>query len=331
MAKTPANRNKKIFYFRAQFGRLEGDQNLQNLLKLAIGELPTAGDRTFIATRGALHQCSNFDSGFNDFDGLFMQVTSFTPGEAASVIESKKDKPLTRVDSQDAPDGKDFVDGEAFILVKNNHVLFCLSTARETLVKKYLPDLLINSLFVREGENLQLLPVANQDKMKMIAREGIKELELNATMYEASLAAQNRDRVIDGPTDILASIAHKFKAALALDDDLNDIDERENLNVKLAISFDGSEARLKENKQIDGFGDAGKEHLQELSKLLVIDDDAPEYRLVTNNNNIITPNDVKVSDNKKIDTLGKSLSKQSAWQTLLFYYNELENAGILEE
>jgi len=116
---------------------------------------------------------------------------------------------------------------------------------------------------------------------------------------------------------------------MSTDDTLQEIDDRENVNVKISLSFDGKRANLKESKQIKGFGDSGKEHLSTVAKALVNDPDSRGFKILTNLGNTITAEQIRVSDSKKVDTFGKSLNKQDAWNKLYLYHGELNSTGVL--
>ncbi|PKG73158.1 hypothetical protein CXF86_19095 [Shewanella sp. GutCb] len=326
MKTSPETKNKSLYYRRANFGILTAQNTLQKMLINCLDATETVGSRTFAGGQGTEIRCSNEK---DDSKGLYLQITTYTPGQATSTIEKDRKRKLSIVDEEDAPIGKDFVDGEGFVFVNGNNIIICMSNARESLISKYFKALLESQNYVQEATNLELEIVANIDRLKMIKKEGVKEFTLGCSLYDASLQRlRNKDSHI---SSVLGKIVDQFESVFSNDDTLKDIDDKENLDIKVSISFDGMAARTKENKKIEGYGESGKARLLASAESLLNDEDAPEFTIVTGNGNVITPELIRVSDTKKINTLGKSLMKGDAWSKLYLYYSELKADGILEQ
>ncbi|NKF51382.1 hypothetical protein G3R49_12520 [Shewanella sp. WXL01] len=319
-------KEKKLYYRRADFGLLELDSTLQEMLFDTLEDTDSVGEITFAGGNGTEVRCANYD--VRD-GGLCMQITTYTPGQDTSTIVTDKTAEQSDVDKEGAPAGKDFVDGEAFVYIKDNNVVLCTSNARESLASKYFKLLLEHGLHVIESETLQLVVVANVDKIAIIKREGVKKISLGCSLFDAT--QQRLDRKNNLVDSILAHAAKQAKAIFSKDDTLKDIDDKENLNIEVALSFDGNEARSKDNKKIQGFGEVGKERLEQSAKLLIEDEEAPGFSIITNTDKVLTPDQVRVNGKAKINVLGKSLMKGDAWDKLCLYYKEIEAEGILEE
>ncbi|QOR37144.1 hypothetical protein HNO52_00475 [Billgrantia diversa] len=108
--------------------------------------------------------------------------------------------------------------------------------------------------------------------------------------------------------------------------------EKENLNIKVSIKFDGMEARrhLKEPK----FGEVGRRRLERTAEQVISEfekDDDNGFVIITGANNRITSEEIRVSDSFRVKTLGKSLSKESAWTKLKEYYERLNADGVFKQ
>lgn len=327
MAKVPKSKNKTFYYRRANFGFIKEPKSLEAMLKSSLTATESVRGRTFAGGQGTEVRCSHYKE---DGDkGLFLQITTYTPDQPTSTIEKSADVPLSIVDEEEAPIGKHFVDGEAFVFVNGDHVIFCLSTARESIVLKYFQNIIEDNLFVIEAKCLELDPIANVSKLKMIQKEGIKDVIMDCSLYDASLERLNSKNKTVGK--FFGKIAADIQTLISTDDTLQEIDDRENVNIKISLSFDGKRANLKESKKIDGFGEAGKEHLSTVAKALVNDSDSHGFKILTNFGNTITADEIRVSDSRKVDTFGKSLKKQDAWDKLYLYHIELKSTGVLKQ
>lgn len=82
----------------------------------------------------------------------------------------------------------------------------------------------------------------------MVATEGVKSIELGASLYDASISEMNvskrkaSQKKID---ELLKKAAELFEDMFAKDPNLKEIKEQENLNIKISLNFDGREARRK--------------------------------------------------------------------------------------
>lgn len=325
----PKTKAQRLNYRRADFGILKMDKSLETLLITALESTNNVGDRTFRAVGGAEIRCSHYKVG----TGLYLQLSTYTPDQPTSTIDSDKLSTSSNIFEQDAPTGKHFVDGELFIYVKGNSTILCTSAgAREQHADAYFKKILEKADYDSEAANLELIKVSNASKMDMIAKSGVKEIIMDCTLYEASLMRINKkNKKINS---IKHALYEQVQSVFADDSVLKNVNERENLNIKISLSFDGNEARLKENSKIDGFGDQGKKRLASAANMLLEESDDEGmhgFKILTNNNNLITASEIRVSDTKRIQTFGKSLLRNDAWTTLLGYYKQLKHDGILNE
>lgn len=325
MAKSKANqqKTKMLHYRRAVWGaKTKAKYTLESLLTSSLATLSTVGDRTFAFSKGTLS-----GSSIKVDKGVYLQATTYIEDEPASTIENDKTVASSKVDIQHAPAGKEFIDGEVFAYIKGDNIVLCTTKVREGVFLDYVQKLLSKANYVNESSILELTKVAKADKLKMIESKGVKEIVLDASLYEASLLHNKRVSPISG---VKAKIAKELAALFAKDPSLSKIQSTENLNVQLAIKFDGSEAR-KHTKNAT-FGAAGRERLDETAKEIIagsslFSDDG--FAIITNDGQRITHDEIKVSSPYKIKALGKSLSTPDAWQKLKDYYDYLELGGIL--
>lgn len=323
--KKPEFKNKKFYYRRAKWDN-QNKGNLQRILEDAHKELDTVGKRTFEVGSGAEIRGANFK---ND-NGLYLQIASYVPGEATSTIDKDKTARVSNVEAQNAPTGKDFLDGDVFVYINGNHVILCPSGAREKAVETYIWHVLRACGNKDIAKTFELDKVAKASKLKMIRDEGVKEVDLDTSLYEASLL--HLDKTTPKVSGIKKVVADQLIAIFGKDKDLNDIKEKENLNLKISLRFDGMEARR--HSKEPHFGETGRKRLEKTAEQVISEfekDDENGFVIITGANNRITSEEIRVSDSFRVKTLGKSLSRESAWTRLKEYYDRLNADGVFKQ
>lgn len=181
------------------------------------------------------------------------------------------------------------------------------------------------------GATFEMLKVAKADKIKVIQNEGVRSIDLNSSLYSASV-----DRLTKQQSEIsnfMSKVAKDFKAILAKDNTNEELNEHINLNMKLLFSFDGATAYKNRNKVVD-FGLEGKQHLKQAATTVlngVSEDDELGFSIITNGDTKISPSDIEVSSAVDINKQGKTINKTDAWKKLRTYYNELKEKGVLNQ
>ncbi len=329
MPDKPKTKTKKIYYRRAVFSGSNA-RTLESYLLKAHEQFHTTASRTFPGGVGGFEisgahykKCKN--------TGLYLQIVSYVPGQPTSTVSKPSDDLVAKIEEASAPPGSDFMEGDLFALVKDNDVLLCPSGARENVALAYFLQILEKMGKKKTARTLELERVAKIDKIKMINKNGVKEIQLASSLYEASIEhvkAQEGNSV----NALKRVVADQIKRIFSKDATLKEIQEKENINVKVIIRFNGKEA-MKHQKEPD-FGIIGKKRLAEASKKLLQEtDEDPDdgFKIVTWDNNEISANDVRVSEKYRIEKFGKSLDRANAWEKLEEYYYQLQGTGIIAQ
>lgn len=325
-AKKAKTKSKKLYYRRATWVGQDNKSTLEVMLRIAHERFTTVGERTFAESGGLELRGADF----NVSDGLYLQVACLHPDQATSTIEKDLKATKSKIDVQEPPAGKHYLDGDAFVLVKGNDLILCPSGAREGAVAKFIQRMLAKADNDEVANTLSLEKIANVSKVKMIETEGVKSISLNTSLYEASLLDLSKQNA----SGLMGGLAEQLKSLFAKDKDLKEISEHENLNIKIELTFDAAEA--KSHKKIPKFGDAGKKRLCQTAASIIKeyeeDDGFDEgFVIVTNENNQIRPDEIRVYDNYKIQTQGKSLNRVDAWAKLKEYHERLKSDGVLSQ
>ena len=126
-----AQRAKTISYRRAEwFGQGSTAPPLENCLRQSLSQLKTIDERTIFrgGQNAKVAKLQNAAPG-----GLLLHLATETPGEAASVIP-KVTSTATEIDlrTQSPPNDGEWLDGDAFVLIHDNHVCLCTTALHET-------------------------------------------------------------------------------------------------------------------------------------------------------------------------------------------------------
>lgn len=249
-------------------------------------------------------------------DTVLVHAVAYVPNEAASVVpEVQENVSEADLDTLRVDDG-DFMDADFMALIKNNHVIMCLNGMRENQAAKYLRDL-IRDIHDNDLASFELLKIADIDKANILRTEGVKSIDLNMALFDATL--NQNDRVHNQARSGLSS----FMRSLATKDlTRQEIEASENLMVKLHLSIDG---RKKSNTLV------GEERLKEIANTLVSSEEDDGFAILTKEGKTIRQDEISLSKKVRLEDNGaKSVSYLQAWQALGTYFNELEENGSLE-
>lgn len=323
--KNSQHKDKKFYYRRARWDN-QGKDTLEKILTDAHEKLDTVGKRSFPIGSGAEVRGADFAVD----GGLYLQIASYVPDEATSIIDKSKRAKKSSVTAYGAPEGKDYLNGEVFAYINGNHVIICPSGVRENILLKYICHVLVVTNNQKILKDFELDRIAKTSKLRMIKDEGVKEIDLSASLYEASLMHINKSdsRV----SDWKKAIANQFSALFGKDPDLSKIKEKENLNVRISLKYDGKEAMKRSDDP--EFGKDGKKRLEKTAEQVIKEYDQDQengFVIITGNGNTITSDEIRVSDTYRVEALGKSLSQSSAWIKLKEYYNKLDRDGVLNQ
>jgi hypothetical protein len=121
----------------------------------------------------------------------------------------------------------------------------------------------------------------------------------------------------------MRSVAQEILALFAKDNDqsLQEIQEAENLTVRLEISFD---ARKKG-------GEVGRKRIEKTADKLIADDEEQGFKIVTGSGKTLSATQIRVSEKTVLPAHGKSVIRTAAWSKLSEYLQELKASGILEQ
>jgi hypothetical protein len=309
-----AKRDKTVSYRRAEWLTGVMGLTLQKCLADALANQKTIDDRTIVKggthTRIAKHK--PVPSG-----GLFVHITSDTPGEAASVVP----KALPTASELDlkieqAPDDGEWLDGDAFLYVYGDHVCMCSTAIRDSTIQNYLFELFKKAKLRKDSIRFQLMKAADITKLKMLHNQGVKELEIRGTLYKVTADFEKRKAKVAGGLGAVGKhIANFFKKP-------NDVTP-DALRVMITLKVD-----RRYGKGIS----LGEKRIEAMAADVVKNSaDVDDFVIVTKTGQKISPREIFMRSKVAIDSDGKTVNRDKAWKELLTFFNQLISAGVLEQ
>jgi hypothetical protein len=308
-------RDKSISYRRAQW--LVDDPasiNLASCIKQAAVKLMTVAERTVPRGDGRFVRLAMLKS--DSKGGLYLHLTEDTPGELASVVpKAVSASSEIEVSTIAPPSGAEFMDGDAFLYVNVNDVCLCTTGMRDASIQYFLQDFFKQAKIRNDAVQFILAKVSNVSKIKLIQSQGIREIEIRAVLYQATLTYNRRKAQTQS---VLGAAAKHIKYVLGNEHDVNS----DALQVALAIKTDRRRKGLK----------LGEKRIQTLATdLIKHQEDDDDFVIITKKDQRIGPNEIFMKTIVEIDSIGKSVQRDKAWKQLHVFYQLLDDAGALEQ
>jgi hypothetical protein len=310
----PDKREKTLSYRRAAW--LDDIQNitLERCLRDAHQNLKTVEERTIVHSG---HHTKSLKPRELSAGGIFLHLAVDTPGEYASVVPDGKpgDAELDLAVAEPPADGE-WLDGDAFLFVRQNHLCMCSTGLRDAAVAAFIYDLFRKADIRRDAIRFQLLKVADVSKLKMLHQQGVKEIELKATVFQATADYERRKAHAYG---IVGAAAKQFKVFQKKPNDYT----RDGLQVVLSIK---SDHRFRKDFKI------GEKQIEDVAADIVKNaEDADEFTIITKTGQKIGPKEIFLRSKVLIDGEGKTVDRDKAWRELSSFYKKLHDTGLLEQ
>lgn len=311
-------KEKTLTYRRAEFLTEEGatpiSGTLTGFVKQATNKLKDVPSRTLMRNNGQTIKLASIKGDANG--GLYLHIVADTPGEAASVVPKAKG-PTTEIQigRTAPPPDADFLDGDAFVYMRGNDVCMCGTAMPDTTVRYFLQAFNRKAGLQLGASQFDLMKVANVSKIKLMQSQGVKQIELRSTLYQATADYHRRKAQ---PQGILGSLGKQLKSVLGNEHDVNN----DALRVELTVKTD------KRRKGLT----LGEKHIKALAIDMVKNqEDEDEFVIVTKKDQRIGPKEINMRSKALIDGDGKTVNRDKAWKELIEFYNTLEAAGALEQ
>lgn len=309
------DKQRTLTYRRADWFVATAPVTLEQLLRNALRRLATVTSTRIQRADDSVVEIAH--RRLNGVEPLYLHVCVHTPGEGASAIPSGDAVEEVDLEVVPAPDGADFLDGDAMLLVHGNDVALCTSNMHEAAVVKYLRDLIEQSNQGRDFHSFELLKVANRDVLARLLAGGVRKITLDVHAFQETLErASHRHRgvfeaVRDGASEV-------FNALISRDEPAEEVMARSNLQAAVVISAD--------MRQHNGAEVVAGEVAQN-----VLDSFESGYQIETVSGIKITPEEVAVRERFSFPADGKTVRYRAVWRRLAEFYNSIRAEGLNAE
>lgn len=307
---------KTLHYLRAVY-----DGNPYDLATLLIAsciELNTVGEREIEFAGGDVVRVQR--SKYMENGGILIHLTRFVPGEKAPTLQPQANSQEDIEEAEAAPPGKEFKDGDSFLLVTKHDVIFSthgISKAKSTL---YLQKLFVKAGFDEKQAYFDLNPAAKLDKLQLISKHGVRAMELGASAFDLSVPDAEQKNWFTGA---MSRAWKEFEAVIAKDETPEDQKFREDLLVNVEVRLDGNSYASQ----------SAKTSIESLARSLLEDSDAPlsEFKIITRDNETISSSDIRLQTRVKVQKQERSVEPNDMWSKMEVYFNDLKKQGLLEQ
>lgn len=289
---------------------------MESRLRIAHESLTSTAQRTFSYGDGELQGLAWDSRPF----GLCVHVASYVPHQPTSLVPFPSRAKIKDTSTEPPPADHNYLEGDLFFVLSKNDLVICPSGARESVAVSYIDHILRKVGLEKLTTQYSIEPVANVDKVKLLKSEGVKKISLNASLYEATMEYTERQTT---KMTLLHGLASEFVALFAEDKriDLQNVGERENLSVKIEISFDSRKRG----------GEVGQQRLESAATKMIQEDDGDGFSIITGGDKKLTSDEIRINQKIVLPAHGNSVSRQEAWSSLAGYLNDLKESGTLQQ
>ena len=294
--------------------------------------LETTSKRTIVGTNGKQLVGMKISAdkaklSYGDKDCTLLSLGMYEAGASANTI-NKPSVSSTELASEtvDAPLDQEYLDGEAFICLFENHlVLSPTDTLRIASIINFLRSLLAKAGYNKEASLVDIQQIANIETFKTIEREGVKNIIINSSAYVSTYQYLAR---VDADFEPSSMVKKLKKMALNCIDVLKNYDEdgsisdKENLNARIVLAHDG--------RSVSDESKAGESRLNDTA-ISLIDSDMSGYTIVTKKNKKISHEEFVIRDKVRVTEHGKSVKIHEMWAKLISTLERFNKDGYLEQ
>ena len=307
-------REKTLSYRRAEWVQGTSGITLERCIREAHRKLPNIEARTIARADQLAKSLKQED---NPSGGLLLHLTVETPGEEAAVVPhtsaTAAEVDLTVVAP---PSDGEWLDGDAFLYVNGDHVCMCTTGVRAGAIAAFFYSLFEKAHLRKDSTRFLLLKVADMKKVKMLHKQGVRELEIRGTLYKATANHAKRKANYVGT---LGAVGKIIKALLGKPHDVTP----DGLRVYIGLRAD---------RRFKKYLNVGYKTVEALSTDVVqnfkADDD---YVIITKSGQRISQNEIFMRSKVQIDSQGKTVERDKAWKELTAFYDALKSSGVVEQ
>lgn len=251
---------------------------------------------------------------------LRLHLSRYVPGISTSTLQPKATSAEDDEGTQAPPRGKEFKEGDCFLLIKDHHVLYCghgISKEKTTL---YLSQLFRAANLHDESSGFDLVPASNLDKLKLIQDHGVRSIQLKVGTFDLSLPEEKRKNWM---SKSFGKISDELSALVSKDQSIAEQKALEDLIVNVEVRLDGN------TRAVQG----AQDFIEDLAETVLADDETPisDFLIVTQDGKHITSSTIRLQTKASVETKDNSVSHNSVWAELGAYFDQIAQGNLLEQ
>ena len=307
--------SKTLYYLRA---RRDGELfDLQSITKTARRKKSNCADSEITLGGGDVVRIQHYST----LGGRTrLHLSRYIPGVQASTLQPKTTSAEDDEGTQPPPNGKEFKDGDCFLLINNHDVLYCghgISKSKATL---YLTQLFRAADLHDESSGFELVPASNIDKLQLIQDHGVRSIQLAVGAFDLSLPKARRTNWI---AKTFGSLGDELSALMSKEQSATQQKALEDLIVNVEVRLDGNTRAIQSSQDFIG----------DLAETVLDDSDSPvsEFTIITQQNERITSGEIRLQTSVKVEAKDNSVSHISVWDEMGIYFDQIEQGNLLEQ
>lgn len=306
---------KTIYYLRAV---KDGNPlDLENFVVKARVLLPTVADTEIGFSDNQIIRIQHYEQ---TPTGVFIHLVRYVPGETAPTLEPRANQAEDDEGQEDAPEGKEYKDGDSFLLISKHHVIFCGHGISNQKSTNYITSLFAKAHFDKELIKFSLKPSSNISKLALLQTQGVKAIQISSSAYDVALPKKDRSSWF---LKMLGGVGDEMKALVEKDNNIVEQKALEDLIVDIEVRLDGNtRATLAAQEFI---GNVAEEIIDDLSEV------EGGFTIVTMDNQKISASNIRLQSNIDVTKWGRSLSHKETWRGLGIYLEQLKEHGLWEQ
>jgi hypothetical protein len=310
-----SNEKKKTLSYRKAEFFVPVTKALEEYLAEAHTKLPNIAKRRVVIPGHPVLECRRHQTQASL--GVLLHIAAYTPGEHASVVPMTSGTQTADIATTPPPDKCEFMDGDIMALVAGNHVLLCSSNLHEKKAERYMVEIIEAAKIDANASKFGLCKKADVDKVRLIQSQGVRSINLNATLFDATLDQIERTTV---RKKISGKLMDEIKALVFEDKDAEQLEQAENLSAQVILKYDSRRKGCS----------LGRQSIESLANQMIEDGDEG-FTIETLSGETIKGGDITLRKTVSIAKHGKSVFCSEAWRALEQYYYELRDGGLLEQ
>lgn len=303
---------RTLSYRRATWFSGAPSKSLREILKTALGKFSTVASTKIVRADDSVikivHRRAKAD------EPIYIHISLYTPGEGASTVPVADALEEVDLGVVAAPEGREFLDGDAMLLINGNDVIICTSNIHENTAVQYLRDLVASSKQGKDDHSFDLLKIANREIVGKLIKEGVKKITLDAHAFSESLRPTGDDNK-SLFSSAKAGMTRLLNALVGQDADADEVSERAEVEAAITIRAD---LRRRDGAEVVAAESAER----------VLDLFDSGYEIETVSGIKITPDEIAVRRRLSFPSDGKTVKYRPVWTALAKFYNSLLADGV---